>query len=170
MTYKCAYLPLYSISIAPVVKSSCGYYNKSMADNERRDFTIIIEHDDSINAGAEEVPVMLTNVQFHTSIPRKPAPWYRAVMKAIRTKKEHRAYTTDISESQDGVMLIHYSLSPEQRKEVEAIEKAGKHVKFVDPPGGLLVYMGEDMRQYVAAQKKKAAEDYKEKRGYKKWK
>ncbi len=141
-----------------------------MTEKDSGRFRVVIDHDDSINADSkEEVEVMLTTIELHANIPRKPLPWYRAVMKAIRSKKEHRAYTTNIHKDQDGTMVIRYPLSPEQKREVETIEKAGKRVRFIAPPGGALVFMGKDLRQHMAAQKRKLIDDYKGKSRHKKW-
>ncbi len=33
--------------------------------------------------------IIITNFQFHSTKPRKPTPWYRAILKSIKNKKLH---------------------------------------------------------------------------------
>ena len=110
--------------------------------------------DKNLEQNGEYQDILITDFQLHVVKPRKPTPWYRVVLKAIRSKKKQRAYTTDLRKDAQGNPLIVYSLPPEIQKQMAEAERTGKKIRFILPKGGAPVYMGKDLIEYLKARQR----------------
>jgi len=107
--------------------------------------------------------IVFTDIQFHTVKPTNPAPWYRIIMKSLRSDKPGRIYSKDFAiknfQEEDGKITMNFTIPmPEKLKEkIEEIEKTGKRVRFFLPKNGLPMYLGKDMIEKINAEKRHLA-------------
>ena len=91
--------------------------------------------------------VFLTDFQMHISEPRKPLPWYRAILKSFRNKKTGRFYTknakTDINEN--GTFETSIPLPPATQEEIKKAKMSGKKIRFIIPEEGVPIFAGKDL-------------------------
>ena len=99
--------------------------------------------------------ITLTDIQVHVQKPRKPLPWYRAIIKALKNKKPGRFYSTEMTTKKDGSTTVSFSLPPKIQREMEETEKAGKIVKLLVPKDGLPIHAGPDTIEKIEAEKRK---------------
>lgn len=114
---------------------------------------------------AQEIHVIqLTDMQLHTNVMRNPVPWYKKIMKAIRSKKPDRLYggfkslgevPSAMNEKGVRTMKFQIPMSGDLQKEIEAAQAQGKIIKFVMPEGGIPIYLGKDAKEKMEALKKK---------------
>jgi len=101
--------------------------------------------------------VFLTDFQMHVSEPRKPLPWYRAILKSFRNKKPGRFYAknakTDINE--DGTFETSIPLPPATQEEIKKAKMSGKKIRFITPEGGIPIFAGKDLIEKVKSDRKK---------------
>jgi|SRR3989344_4421675 len=98
--------------------------------------------------------IILTDVKFHTKVPRKPLSWYRAMWRSVRSGLPGRFYSSDIK-SKDGSMRFYVHNSPQIQMEKEKAEKQGKNLRIFMPKTGLPVFLGEDVVERIRAVDKK---------------
>lgn len=101
--------------------------------------------------------IILTDIQIHTAMSRKPVSFGRAVSKAIDTDRPGRVHSKDIKAHSDGTMSFSLPLPKEVELQIKKAREAGMVVRFLVPKEGLPVYLGED------AIKKMQADQLKEK-------
>jgi hypothetical protein len=103
------------------------------------------------------IEVYVTDSQLHTVEPRKPSPWYRAIMKTLNSSKKEpgRFYTKDFKALPDGTFKMIFDMPPEMKKKLEEAEKNGQEIRFILPPGGAPVFLGKDALEKLEADKRK---------------
>ncbi|MBP7060696.1 MAG: hypothetical protein KBA91_01810 [Candidatus Moranbacteria bacterium] len=103
------------------------------------------------------VDIVLTDIQLHIVKPRKPISPARAIEKSLRNGKSGRFYSKSVTPTpnEPGVFRFSVPLSKDMLNLKEKLEKEGKEVRFVLPPGGLNIYAGKDTIEFIEAQKKK---------------
>lgn len=100
----------------------------------------------------EYIDISITNLQLHVTEPRKPSSVGRVIERSIQSKKEHRAYSTDIKKMDgDTFRLIFHN--PEIEKIIEKAEKEGKKVRFIMPKDGIPVYLGKDASEFIKSKR-----------------
>lgn len=99
--------------------------------------------------------VFLTDIQMHVVEPRKPTPWYRAILKSVRNKKPGRFFTKNITRNKDGTFTVTFSTPPELKRQIEGAEKSGKKIRLFIPKDGLLIYPSKDVIEKLKAERKK---------------
>jgi hypothetical protein len=104
--------------------------------------------------------IFITDVQLHTAKKTNPTPWYREILKSFRSKKPGRVYSNQQIKfsnwkTENGVTTAHFSMPlPDGWKEkIEEMKKMGKEVKFFIPQGGIPIYAGKDMVEFMNARK-----------------
>jgi len=105
----------------------------------------------------EYYDVFLTDFQMHVSEPRKPLPWYRAILKSFRNKKPGRFYTkntkTDINE--DETFETSIPLPPATQEEIKKAKMSGKKIRFIIPEEGVPIFAGKDLIEKVKSDRKR---------------
>jgi len=106
---------------------------------------------------AEYHTIFITDLQLHVLKPRKPLPWYRVAMKAIRSELAHRAHTTQfyMSPNESQPSTITFPFPQETIAEMERATAQGKKIRFIIPDKGIPIYPGKDMLEYMAAKRNK---------------
>lgn len=99
--------------------------------------------------------IILTDVKFHTKLPRKPLSWYRAMWLSVKNGLAGRAYSRDIKLRKDNSFGIYFHNSPEIKIEREKAEKQGKILRIFMPKAGIPVFLGEDIVERLKAVDKK---------------
>jgi len=105
----------------------------------------------------EYYDVFLTDFQMHVTKPRKPLPWYRAILKSFRNKKPGRFYTKNakIDINEDGTFETAIPLLPTIQEEIKKAKKSGKKVRFIIPKEGVPIFAGKDLVEKMKSDRKK---------------
>ncbi len=105
----------------------------------------------------EVIEILVTNGHFHVVEPRKPTNWYRAAIKTANGGKKNRLYvkTSGFKTDDEGDVQIEFQLPPEIKKIYEEAKKNGQEIKFILPPGGIPVFLGDDAIEKIEADKRK---------------
>lgn len=113
---------------------------------------------------AQEIHVIqLTDMQLHTNVMRNPVPWWRKILKAIRSKKPDRLYSgfeslgeVPNATNEKGVRTIKFkfNMPPGLQEEIDAARAQGKIVKFAMPKDGIPIYLGKDAKEKFEAEKR----------------
>ncbi len=102
--------------------------------------------------------ILLTDFQLHSTKPRKPIPWYRAIFKSFRNKKPGRFYVENFSSQNDGTLqmtLINLAKhNPSFQKQMEIAEKSGKKIRIIIPDN-LPIFLGKNTIEKIKADRKK---------------
>ncbi len=102
--------------------------------------------------------ILLTDIQLHTIKPRKPTPWYRAILKSFKNKKPGRFYAENFSVQNDETLqmtLINLAKhDPLFQKQMEIAEKSGKKIRIIVPPN-LPIYSGKDLIEKLKTEREK---------------
>lgn len=98
--------------------------------------------------------IEITDIKFHTELPRKPHSFMRAASKSIRSGKPGRAYSTDMQLGDNSFMLNF----PFVREEAEKARLAGKELRILFPKNGIPVYLGDDLIARLKTRDEKTAE------------
>lgn len=103
------------------------------------------------------VYIELADIQLHTIKPRNPKPGLAHVLKAIKTGKPTRAYSSNI-QMVNNKMQFTLDLTknnPELIKRIQKLQAEGKEVKLVLPEGGIPIYLGDDLVERIESEIKK---------------
>jgi len=100
--------------------------------------------------------IFLTDIQIHAIEPRKPIPWYRAILKSFRNRKPGRFYTThfEMNDKNRAIKLI-FPPSLKVKQQMKEAKKLGKKIRFILPKNGVPVYLGKDAIEKLEAEKRK---------------
>ncbi|MDD5710847.1 MAG: hypothetical protein PHV43_01980 [Candidatus Colwellbacteria bacterium] len=98
--------------------------------------------------------IVITDVQLHTIKARKPKPVWRVIQKAIHTKREQQAYTTD-GKLANGKWSFIYQ-DPGIQKIIQEAQAQGKGVRFFRHKEGIDVRLGQDAEEFAEARERKA--------------
>jgi len=107
---------------------------------------------------SEHFNIVISDIQLHSVIPRKPIPWYRAVTKAFKNKlfgKTSRFYTTYQTRLEDGLIKVSFTLPPKIKKEKEEAEKSGKTIRLIYPPNGIPMILAKDAIEKLQSEARK---------------
>lgn len=107
---------------------------------------------------AKYCDILLTDIQLHVKKPRKPTPWYRVIIGALKSgKKTFRVYSKKYSIDQKNktIRVRFDSLTPEIQEEIIKAEKDGKIVRIWRPAEGLPVCNGPDATEKFKADERK---------------
>jgi len=106
---------------------------------------------------SEYYDVFLTDFQMHVTEPRKPLPWYRAILKSFRNKKPGRFYTKNakININKDGTFETTIPLSPTIQEEIKKAKNSGKKIRFVIPEEGIPIFAGKDLVEKIKTDRKR---------------
>lgn len=99
--------------------------------------------------------IVLTDLQFHTKLPRKPNTLFRAFKKSLRTGKPERTYGVKFEVKPDNTWRLEMKLSPEDQAWINKLEREGKKIRIVFPRG-LPMGFGKDLQDRLEADKRKA--------------
>lgn len=102
--------------------------------------------------------ILLSDIQLHNTLPRKPLPWYRAIIKSFRNKKPGRFYTKDFSvekTNETSKFRLSIPLSKEIEEKVEEANKLGKKIRIITPENGIPIYLGKDTIEFLKSKQGK---------------
>lgn len=103
----------------------------------------------------DRIDVFITDLQIHTTKPRKPKPWYFKVLESVRTKKPQRAYTKDFQVNKGGRFTTVFPPPPELKRVIDEAKVKNKRINFIMPEGGAPVFLGKDTVEKIKAEKRK---------------
>lgn len=101
--------------------------------------------------------IVLSDIQLHVQKPRKPESFLRKVMKSIRSGKPGRAYSkiSDFKVNADDTFELPIAFSPEEQAKFDQAKAEGKQIRIFRPKGGLNIYAGKDVVEYMKAHPEK---------------
>lgn len=105
----------------------------------------------------EIVNIILTDIQFHVTEPRKPLPPTRVIEKSLRNKKPGRWFSKNLPKpNKDGALTIPILEDSNLDRYIKKLKSEGKKFRILIPKKGLMVYAGKDTVEHIEAKKKKA--------------
>lgn len=102
--------------------------------------------------------VYITDFKIHSTVPRKPTPWYRAIFKSRRNQKPGRFYAEGFSVKNNNFQIDLFTMlesDPNFQKYAEIAKKTGKEIRLVFPKKGVPVFLAKDAIEKVKAIRKK---------------
>ena len=98
--------------------------------------------------------VFLTHIELHVKKFRNKS-WIHTIMKSIQNKKPgvfHGKPT--ITKITDNIYTSAMPIPPDTQAQIDRAKKDGKELRFHVPKGGLPIYPGKDMIEFLEAHKK----------------
>lgn len=102
--------------------------------------------------------VFLTDIQMHVVEPRKPLPWYRAILKSFRNKKPGRFFSKAFSMTEKDKTFeanVRFPLPEKVRKQMEEAQKSGKKIRLWMPKDGIPIYPGKDVIEFLNSRRRR---------------
>ncbi|MBM3206671.1 MAG: hypothetical protein FJZ43_03565 [Candidatus Staskawiczbacteria bacterium] len=100
--------------------------------------------------------ILLTDIQLHTIKPTNPPSLARVIAKFLRNGLPGRIYSTFFQvqkDNKENPLRLSIPLTKEWEDKVTELEKAGKKIRFIIPGGGIPIYAGKDMIEFMKAKK-----------------
>lgn len=127
-------------------------------EEARRKENVLVYSTEELFKDGEQKPsayydVVLTDIQYHNQIPRKPVPLIRQIEKFQRSGKLRRAYSDKI-EAHDNDKTVDLGVTifdlPEEKIK-ERLIKENKILRIFAPKSGLPIFAGQDAIEFFKA-------------------
>ena len=101
--------------------------------------------------------IVLKDIKLHVATRRKPLSFLRSILKVIRSgKPEGRYYQNNPPlVRKDGKFEFSIPLPKNVQEQIETAKKKGEVVRIMMPKGGIPVYAGDDMIEFVKAHERR---------------
>jgi len=103
---------------------------------------------------SQHVNIVITDIQLHTTEPENPKPWYRMLMKSLRSKSPGRVFGKINNAKTAPQGQINLTLPPLPTAEelfYQMPELRGKIVHFLAPKAGIPIFAGKDTVEFIKA-------------------
>ncbi len=102
---------------------------------------------------SQHICFVLTDIQMHTTEHKNTKPWYRMIMKSMRSKLPNRVFgKIDKPEiTPDGKFKLTFPRLPTAEELYKIPELRGKTVHFYVPKAGIPIFAGKDTTEFIKA-------------------